>query len=142
MGFAFLAAVAGALAVIFMKDISEKVHNSKTTSYYTIANVLLTPVWSFVQQREEMPKYDWVLVLYILGIGVCFFVMQMMMTKAFRFITAGMAGILIYTAVPMGYILDYLVLHTQIGVLEIIGVCIIVGSNIVIGFLLYFKVIS
>ena len=88
-----------------------------------------------------MPKYDWVLIVYILGIGICFFVMQMMMTRAFRYISAGMAGILIYTAVPMGYVLDYLFLHTKIGSLEIIGVCIIVGSNIAIGFLLYFKVI-
>ena len=130
------------MAVIFNKDLSSKVHNSKTTTYYTVANVLLTPVWSFFQQREFMPKYDTVLILYILGIGFCFFVMQMMMTKAFRFISAGMAGILIYVAVPMGYILDYLFLHTKIGTLEIIGVGIIVGSNIVIGFLLYLKVIQ
>ena len=68
--------------------------------------------------------------------------MQMLMTKSFSIITAGMAGILIYIAVPIGYILDYLFLHTQIGLLEIIGVCIIVGTNVVIGVLLYFGVIS
>lgn len=64
------------------------------------------------------------------------------MTKSFKFITAGMAGILIYIAVPIGYVLDYLFLHTQIGGIEILGVGIIVGTNVIIGFLLYFGVIS
>ena len=89
-----------------------------------------------------MPIYDWTLILYILGIGFAFFAVQMLMTKSFNFITAGMAGILIYIAVPIGYILDYFFLHTQIGMLEIIGACIIVGSNVIIGFLLYLGVIN
>ena len=66
----------------------------------------------------------------------------MLMTKSFSIITAGMAGILIYIAVPIGYILDYLFFNTHIGLLEIIGVCIIVGTNVVIGILLYYGVIS
>lgn len=82
------------------------------------------------------------LLLYILGIGVTFWAMQMLMTKSFTMISAGMASILIYIAVPIGYILDYLFLHTPIGLLEIIGVCVIVGTNVVIGTLLYFGVIS
>jgi len=61
----------------------------------------------------------------------------MLMTKAFKFITAGMAGILIYVAVPVGYFLDYFVLHTKIGTIEITGACIIVISNVAIGVLLF-----
>lgn len=89
-----------------------------------------------------MPIYDLHLLGYIVAIGVAFWAMQMLMTKAFSLITAGMAGIIIYVAVPISYILDYLFLHTKIGYLEIVGVCIIVITNILIGVLLYFKVIS
>lgn len=137
-----VAAATGALSMICNKKASAKVHHSKMTCYYTMANVLFSPIWSFFQQREEYPVYDGVLIAYILGIGVTFWAMQMCMTKAFTLITAGMAGILIYIAVPIGYLLDYLFIGTQIGYLELIGVAIIVGTNVVIGFLLYFGVIS
>jgi drug/metabolite transporter (DMT)-like permease len=137
-----LAAITGALAVIFNKQAAAKVHHSKMCTYYTIANVVFSPLWSFLQQRQTYPIYDWTLFLYILGIGLAFYGVQMLMTKSFKFITAGMAGILIYIAVPIGYILDYAFLGTRIGLIEIIGACIIVSSNVIIGFLLYKGVIS
>lgn len=140
--FTLIAAACGALSVIFNKQAAANVHHSKMTTYYTAANVIMSPIWSFIQQREVSPVYDWKLLLYILGIGIAFWVMQMLMTKSFKFITAGMAGILIYIAVPIGYVLDYLFLNTQIGGMEIGGVCIIVGTNVIIGFLLYFGVIN
>lgn len=142
IAFALFGAANGALSVIYNKQAASKVHHSKMTTYYTAANIVFSPIWSFFQQRDDYPIYDWTLLFYILAIGVAFWAMQMLMTKSFSIITAGMAGILIYIAVPIGYILDYLFLHTHIGALEIVGVCIIVGTNVMIGILLYFGYIS
>ena len=47
--FALLAAITGALAVIFNKQASVmKVHHSCMTTYYTAANVIFCPIWSFI----------------------------------------------------------------------------------------------
>ena len=61
----------------------------------------------------------------------------MAMTRSMKFITAGMAAILTYIAVPIGYILDYFFLGTHVGYLELIGAFIIVGSNVIIGILVF-----
>ena len=61
----------------------------------------------------------------------------MLYTKALKFITASMASVLIYIAVPIGYFLDFFILKTQISAIEITGACIIVLSNVAIGMLLY-----
>ena len=51
IGLAFIGAVAGALSVIFNKLSSVSLHNSVVGFWYILSNVLLCPVWSFIQQR-------------------------------------------------------------------------------------------
>ena len=49
VGLAMVAAATGALSMICNKKASSKVHHSKMTCYYTMANVLFSPIWSFFQ---------------------------------------------------------------------------------------------
>lgn len=105
--FALGGAVTGALAVVYSKMTSDYIHNSVVTTWYTFANIILCPIWSFFQQRTVLPIYQPGLVCYIFGIGFAFFLVQSLMVYSFQFINASMAGVLIYIAVPCGYILDY-----------------------------------
>ena len=48
-GLAFMAAVAGAISVIFNKMCSDELHNSVVGFWNIMGNALLCPLWSFVQ---------------------------------------------------------------------------------------------
>ena len=48
IGLALFAAANGALSVIYNKQAASKVHHSKMTTYYTAANVVFSPIWSFI----------------------------------------------------------------------------------------------
>lgn len=63
--------------------------------------------------------------------------MQACITYAMRFIPGSLAGVLIYVAVPMAYILDVAFLGTHVGLLEIIGVVLIVVTCMLIGIIDY-----
>ena len=69
----------------------------------------------------------------LVGISFGFWIMQACITYAMRFIPGSLAGVLIYTAVPMAYILDIAFLGTHVGWLELLGVVLIVVSCMVIG---------
>lgn len=45
---ALMAAVAGALAIIFVRKVSQDLHNSVIGFYYTLGNLIFSPLWSFV----------------------------------------------------------------------------------------------
>ena len=53
------------------------------------------------------PKYEWGLLLYYFGISITFFIMQSLMCYSMRLMPAAMAGILIYVAIPVSYLLDW-----------------------------------
>jgi drug/metabolite transporter (DMT)-like permease len=56
-----------------------------------------------------------------------------------KFIPGSLAGVLIYIAVPIAYILDVAFLGTKVGTLELCGVAIIVLTNMLIGIIEYCK---
>ena len=103
---ALVGAITGALSVIFNKQASTGLHNSVVGFWYLLSNVLLCPIWSFVEQRKEYPIYCWELLGFYVGIGVLFFLMQSLMCYAMRFMPGAMAGVLIYVAIPVSYALD------------------------------------
>ena len=105
--------------------------------WYTIMNIFLSPIWSVLQQRTIYPTYNGGLVGLIFAIAVGFWIMQACITYAMRFIPGSLAGVLIYVAVPIAYILDVALVGTQPGYLEIIGVCVIVVTNMLIGIVEY-----
>jgi len=71
----------------------------------------------------------------MVALGILYFAMQTMMVYACKLLPATICGILLYVTVPCSYVLDYLFFHQHIGTLEIIGACIIVLTNVTIGFL-------
>lgn len=73
----------------------------------------------------------------IFAIGFGFWIVQACITYAMKFIPGSLAGVLIYVAVPTAYILDVAFLGTHVGALEIIGVVLIVGTNMLIGIIEY-----
>lgn len=54
------------------------------------------------------------------------------MTLSMNYNSIGMMQVICYLAIPIGYILDYLVFGTEFGTVEIAGALIIFGVNIVI----------
>mmetsp|Transcript_10204 Transcript_10204/g.17191 ORF Transcript_10204/g.17191 Transcript_10204/m.17191 type:complete len:83 (+) Transcript_10204:1182-1430(+) len=60
------------------------------------------------------------------------FAFSVCMTVSFKYLTATLSGVLIYLAIPFGFILDYLIFGTIISRMEIIGASLIVGVNVVL----------
>ena len=52
-----------------------------------------------------------------------------------KFVTAAMSGVLIYVAIPVSYLLDFLFFGKQFGAEELCGVTLIVLTNVTLGFL-------
>ena len=135
IGLAFIAAVAGALAVIYVREMSSTIHYSVIGFYYFVGNILLCPLWSFFQQREFFPKYCLNFALFMVGIGAAYFTMQALMTYSMKFTTSAMSAVLIYITVPVSYLLDYVFFNQKFGYSELTGACLIVVTNCTIGFL-------
>lgn len=55
------------------------------------------------------------------------------MSHSFKFMPAAMSGVLFYIAIPVSYLLDFLVFKTKSEYLELIGVALIVTTNVIIG---------
>ena len=105
---ALAAAVAGALAIVYVRQVTQNLHNSVIGFYYTLSNLLLAPLWTFIVQRKAFPEYSWALFGILIGTGLLYFAMQSLMTYSMKFVTAAMSGVLIYVAIPISYVLDFL----------------------------------
>ena len=57
------------------------------------------------------------------------------MAKSMQFNTVGVASILLYLAIPMGYFLDWICFNRAFGKLELGGAGLICGANIGISFM-------
>merc|ERR1711935_359584 len=88
IAFSFGAAICAALAVIFNKDLSDNLHFSVVSCWYMGSISILSPIWSFFQQTSGHPEYCWGLVGYTVAIGVGFYVMLMLMTRAIKMMNA------------------------------------------------------
>ena len=58
--------------------------------------------------------------------------MQSIMCYSVRFMPAGLTGLLIFEAIPMSYAVDIALVGVSVGVIEVIGVCMIVITNVTI----------
>ena len=75
IGLAFIAAIGGALAVVFVRKLSSNIHYSIVGFYYFFGNIIFCPIWTFFQQREHFPKYSLNFALFMVGIGASYFIM-------------------------------------------------------------------
>jgi len=55
---ALCGAVVSALVIIYLKEVSQKLHNSVTNFYLFLGSLIISPIWSFVQKREQHPDYS------------------------------------------------------------------------------------
>lgn len=72
---ALAAAVAGALAIVYVRQVTQNLHNSVIGFYYTLSNLLLSPLWMFLVQRKQYPNYSWPLLGILVGTGALYFAM-------------------------------------------------------------------
>lgn len=129
------AAFAGALAVVCNKKTADCLHESVVGFYFCLGALLLSPTWLFVHQREVFPEYSWGLAAFLLVMSVLFYLTLFLMQYAMKFLTASLAGVLIYVTIPCGYVLDHFFFGRQFGMLEILGVCIIVSTSVTVALL-------
>lgn len=88
------------------------------------------------------PVFNMELFGYIAVCGIGFFLMMTLLTTGVKMISGAMSGLLLYIAIISSYVFDAFFLNTPIGSIEILGVLIIVGSNIAIAMLIGCKVIK
>ena len=67
--------------------------------------------------------------------GVLYFVSLFLFNYSLKFITAAISGTIIYLAIPMSHLLDYLFFDKRDSTFELIGVGIILVVNISMGVL-------
>jgi drug/metabolite transporter (DMT)-like permease len=106
--YALLAAVFGALAVVYTRGVSQHIHHSVVGFYYGLGNMFFCPIWILLINRESFPSYEWGLVGMILMIGLINFVFQSLMVYCMQYLTASMASVLIYLIIPVSYLLDFI----------------------------------
>ena len=70
--------------------------------------------------------------LAMVGIASLVFLSQFFMTCSMQYNSVGMVGIILYLAIPLGYILDTIVFGTTMDWMEYLGATIIVATNITI----------
>ena len=75
IGIAFVAAICGALAVVFVRKLASNIHYSVVGFYYFFGNLIFCPIWTFFQQRDHFPKYGLNFALFMVAIGVSYFIM-------------------------------------------------------------------
>ena len=95
----------------------------------------MCPIYSIVVQRKQFPSYEWQMFGYILLTSFLLFMVTSLFNYSMKYITASMSSVIIYLSIPVSYILDYLFLGSQVGWLEMIGVCLIVIINVLLGYL-------
>ena len=93
------------------------------------------PIWLMIEERTTYPIYCWGMVGFMVVIGLVYLLFQVMMVYSCKYIPATICGILLYVTVPCSYLLDFLFFGQKIGMMEIIGACIIVLTNITMGVL-------
>jgi drug/metabolite transporter (DMT)-like permease len=103
--------------------------------YYNIGNLIFAPLWNTVIQREKAPAYCLKLFLMIYATAVLYFILQSTFNYSMKYITAAISGSIIYIAIPLSYWFDFIFFGNQFGVLELIGVILIVGVNVILGLL-------
>lgn len=84
---------------------------------------------------NSSPEYSVVLYLTMLAAAIAFSLQNASMTISMQFLDVGMVSVLLYLAIPVGYILDWFFLGQQFGALELGGAAIICGVNLIIGVL-------
>ena len=132
---AFMAAVAGAITVVYVRQVSQTMNGQIIGFYYNVGNLLFCPLWSFIAQRSEYPKYSWGLFGLVVCTAGLYFMMQSLMNYSMRYLTAAMSGSLIYIAIPVSYILDYFFFNQTFGFKKLLGVFLIVFVNVTLGIL-------
>ena len=74
------------------------------------------------------------MVLIILQ-ALCLIVVTTLFNLGMKYVTASVSSVIIYLALPISYLLDYMFLGQVIGGIEMTGVCLIVIVNVSLGYL-------
>jgi len=140
---ALFSAVFSALAVVTNKGLADNLHFSVVNFYYIMSNVLFCPIWIFMAPHSNNNTiFNGELFGYVLVCGIGFFLMMSMLTIGVKMISGAMSGLLLYIAIISSYVFDAVFLKTPIGSIELLGVFIIIGSNVAIGALIACKVVK
>ena len=106
--------------------------------YNLLGATILSPIWSLISpvaKVDELPHYSWLMFLFIVATVAVSFIQQGTMAKSMQYNNVGMASILLYLALPIGYFLDWICFDRAFGGLELGGAGLICGANILISFL-------
>jgi drug/metabolite transporter (DMT)-like permease len=127
---ALSAALASAGAYVFVRKLGDVkaetvVGSFMFTAFWVNAILsLLTNTFTFPSTVTQ--------VAYIIGIGFCGFFGQIMMTRGFALVEAGVASVMRNVDIVMAYVWSVIILHENISVFSIIGAFIIMSSAIAV----------
>ena len=74
--------------------------------------------------------------------GVIYFVMQSLLTYGLSLVHASVGAVMLFVSIPVSYILDIIFMKKDPSALEIVGVVLIIGTNIAITLLKHYKYIE
>ena len=130
---AVLSAITGAFSFIGIRKVSCNFHYSVGGFYWNMGNIIICPLYSLFYKPQVFATYDLKLVGILIALGLSSYVNQISCNHSFKYVTAQMAGVIVYICIPTGYLLDYLFLGQDFGKLEIVGAALIVVVNVLLG---------
>ena len=134
-GISLLAALNAALAIIYIRKLSDKVHYALQPMYYMLGMSFFCPIWSLaipVTKAVNLTSYTTSLYLAVFGLAMVGFCQQALISKAMQYNTVGIVQVILYLAIPFGYFLDWAVLGQGMNAMELAGAGVICGLNILI----------
>lgn len=132
---ALLSAITGALGFIGVRKVSCNFHYTIGAFFWNLGNLMITPLQALFYKSTQVPEYTPEFLLVLVALGASSIVSQTLCNISFKYVTASMTGVIVYLAIPVGYILDIIFLGEEVGSLEIVGACLIVFINVFLGVL-------
>jgi drug/metabolite transporter (DMT)-like permease len=140
---ALCAALLSASSACFVKKLAEgNVHYSIIGFYFNIGIMILGPFISFTTPRDSFPNYSWSFAIIIVLNGICAIVVVNAFVWALKICDSGTVSILLYISIPISLLSDITFFNKEVEVIELCGMAIILGVNVVIGFLKIYGVIK
>ena len=104
------------------------------------------PIYSLVtnpvKSVDQIPTYTWQMYAFMFLIALCAFFQQGLMALAMKYNTIGAVAVILYLAIPLGFVLDMIFFNKKLSSMEILGACIIVVVNITIAMMRIFGCIK
>lgn len=134
--FSLLGAFCNAYACVLQRKISlggAEVHWILCSFWFFVSFVVIGGTWGFFLPQEIETNRSLEFYLYCVAMTLMMVCSQPCYVLAMKYIRPGTVAVLNFLGIPLGYLIDWMVLNQDFGYMELTGAVIIFGTNVAIG---------